>query len=215
MTMTSANKKIILLSVTAVLLILIVAAIAVIYLNEMNKDVVAVEINFLPEDSVIDIYNPAELVGAVDYVFVGNVDELIGTNYRPVAVIDGMGWSETIEDPFTNYTVTVLDNIKGDLVLNQQVSVLKDGGLSRDGKTLTLYVNDSLPEPGSIYVFYIYAQPDGKLLASGSQSTQKIQTTDVSDLSQIQADPVYLKAVNGFENQIVQNRTYYVGPIGN
>lgn len=136
---------------------------------------------------IIDVTNQRELVGSADYVFVGEVLKNEGVDYRnPVIVEDAPNEPYTITSPYTNYTVQILENIKGNLITDQSIPIAKDGGLSEDGSCYVLYEKDELPIEKEIYMFYAFAQQDGSLLLSGRNSNIKIngqkdsfQNTDI------------------------------------
>ncbi|MDR2945055.1 MAG: hypothetical protein LBU81_08295 [Methanosarcinales archaeon] len=76
----------------------------------------------------VDVSNPYELVGDADYVFAAKVDKMVGNTYNNPFVYS-----------HTNYMITVLDNIKGELVADESIPIEKSGGLGKDGKTITLH----------------------------------------------------------------------------
>ena len=92
---------------------------------------------------VVDETNLYEYVGAVDYVFVGTVEEIV-KNIVP----DEPGSSDA---DLSVYKIRVDENLKGELTENIECSRSKDTGL---------------PESGNQYIFLAYAQPDGSLTLS-------------------------------------------------
>ncbi|MDR2945078.1 MAG: hypothetical protein LBU81_08410 [Methanosarcinales archaeon] len=210
---TRFTKRKTLFSFVFIALMLGMAAAAVLYETAHNDSAEDGEprINRLHASYIIDVYNPAALVGDVDYVFAAKVDKMTGNTYKdPVMIEDAFG-KETIEvtSPHTNYMITVLDNIKGELVAGESIPVEKAGGLSKDGKTITLHENDSLPEVGKVYIFLAYTQPDGTLQISGPKSNIEIGSVDSLEADSafsIRESPEYLKMVDAYENQIVRER---------
>ena len=102
-----------------------------------------------------DETNMQEVVGFADYVFIGVVEKL---NKRD------------IDNEFPNeyYSVAVLENLKGSLITDSNIEVVKHGGYSENG-TLILYASDNLVgtglcEIGDEYIFIGFGQPDGSLL---------------------------------------------------
>jgi hypothetical protein len=87
-------------------------------------------------DSIVDFSDDRQLAGAVDNVFIGKVITQIATT-----IID--------EDPETQFSVEVLDNIKGSL--GSKVTVNQFGGLS--GDVMLLVGDDGLLKPGQTYLF--------------------------------------------------------------
>ncbi len=112
---------------------------------------------------VYNIHDPREAVGICDYVFVGKVISYDGVRYRHPT-------TESAGFPYTDYSVQVEDNIKGKLITNEPIHIVKEGGVTQDGKRIYIYENDEMPETGKKYVFLCYAQSDGSLLVSGPES---------------------------------------------
>ncbi|WP_338098682.1 hypothetical protein [Methanolapillus africanus] len=162
---------------------------------------------------VINVSDPKELAGSADYVFVGKVDKIAGTEYKfPVMIeVEENGKIKEVEvgDPYTNYYITVVENIKGELVQNQSIPVLKEGGITKDRKYYILPEDDFLPEEGKIYIFYAYAQPDGSLLITGPNSNVEIKTDSVKS-ENIEKTSEYQETLKAFENQKIQERERFV-----
>lgn len=144
--------------VTCVILISLIFSTFVI-INHFNNNAEPV-IERISGSCTIDVYNPKAVVGDVDYVFVGYVNEKNDTVYRFQK-----------DDPYTNYSVIILENIKGNLVKDEPISIQKYGGISKDGDCILLAEDDYLPEQGKIYIFTVRVQDDGCLLVSGPNSS--------------------------------------------
>lgn len=124
----------------------------------------------------IDVDDPATTVGDADYVFIGYVDSLEGTTYKHRVTLETADGSREVSSPYTDFQVTVIENIKGELVTDTSLPVQKSGGVSEDGSSLVLYEDDVLPEVGFTYVFLAYGQrDDGSLLVSGPNSSPAIE----------------------------------------
>lgn len=83
-----------------------------------------------------DVTDDRYLVGGSDNVFVGKVITQCGSKTR-------------YGNPQTQFTVDVIDNIKGDLT--GEVTVCQSGGYRND--ILTIVKGDKLLEPGKSYLF--------------------------------------------------------------
>lgn len=165
-------------------------------------------LNVLEASYIIDVYDPAARIGDADYAFVGRVDEMTGTSYKfPVMIEDETGFGKKeVTSPHTNYMITVLENIKGELVTNYSIPVEKAGGWSKDGKILTLHENDSLPEVGKYYVFTGYVQDDGTLQVSGPLSNIEITSVKITegDPEAVKESTEYQEAVTAFRNRKIR-----------
>ena len=127
-----------------------------------------------------------QVVGDADYVFTGTVQQKLDTEYEN---------SSMKNFPYTSFQVTVRENIKGELVTSSPIVLRKAGGLSKDGKEVILYDEDTMPEVGETYVFFAYAQSDGSLLVAGPVSN--VKTTTGSNNTEIK---------DAYQNQVVSNR---------
>ncbi len=168
--------------------------------NTSGEDV---PIQHLQPSFKVDVNDLNELVGDADYVFVGYIDELVGTVYKNPVIIETENGPKEVLDPYTEYSVTVIDNIKGSLKKDVPIPMQKTGGLSKDESMYLLYENDELPEVGEHYILVAHAQPDGSLLISGPNSSivLDIQSQGESVVSQGYQD--YKEA---YKNEIKTDR---------
>lgn len=205
-----ANKK---LAVPTIVIIAVVAAVFGGYflLNNNTRntditDITDIDISALPVYSlhgsfVYDIYNTKEAVGICDYVFIGKVVSYDGTQYRdPVPMMNEKGKMIEVGSPYTNYTVFVLKNIKGNLQTEEPISITKQGGIVQTNDRVFVFEDDELPIADNVYVFLCYAQADGSLLVSGPKSNILINVTDGRALDSTKEYQEYEKAV---ENEII------------
>lgn len=143
--------------------------------KSVSADDSVIPISRIQGTFVINVDDQRELAAFADYVFVGEVLKNEGYEYRnPVAMEDGNGNEIMRGSPYTNYTVKVLENIKGNLIMDKGIPIVKEGGLSEDGSCYEMFEDDELPVEKEIYIFYAYAQKDGSLLLSGPNSNIKI-----------------------------------------
>lgn len=123
----------------------------------------------------INVDNSKEVVGFADYVFVGFVEEMTGTDYKFPVTKETEDGPKELKSPYTNYSIKVLDNIKGNLKKDVSIPLQKSGGLSEDKSTYFLFEDDSLPQKGKVYVFTATAEQDGSLLVSGPNSNIEVK----------------------------------------
>lgn len=149
--------------------------------------------------SIINRDNPDELVGAVDYVFVAKVVSEDGNEYKfPVEVETADDGEKVVADPYTNYSIEVMKNIKGELVTDQVIPMQKDGGLFQDGSGYQIYEGDALPVVGGTYIFYAETMDDGSLIVCGPGSNERINVE-----KKILNSEVVLEAEDALDTQIV------------
>jgi len=126
--------------------------------------------------SIIDRKDRGQFVALADYVVVGRVDSYDGVTYRDVQEIETTSGKRVVGDPYSHYTITALENLKGDLVLGEPIPIQKSGGVDMSGRTVVAEEGDIFPQVGKIYVFLMFAQPDGEtLLVSGLNSNVAIE----------------------------------------
>ena len=105
--------------------------------------------------------NYQEMVGGHAYVFVGVVRSNDGTTAITKHIDKNDPTSGSYSDIYTNYTIEVIENIKGSLM--PEVEVVKRGGVSPSGDYIELYEGDSLPEVGEKYIFIAGVDSHGQL----------------------------------------------------
>ena len=134
-----------------------------------NKEI---EISEVMGCYTIDVHSYEALAGNADYVMIGKVVDELGVDYKwPVMKENEDGTQTELTKPYTKYSVEVIENLKGELSQEEPIIISKDGGITKDGKFCDLYESDTLPVEGNEYVFYVYAQEDGRNLVSGPNSS--------------------------------------------
>ena len=142
-------------------------------------------VEYLYADFAIDTNNPYEVVGFADYYFIATVDEVVGTSYRNEVTLETEdGGQRKVSTPYTEYSVDVLRNIKGTLPEDESILLTKVGGVSRDEKSVVVYENDMMLEPGKTYAMTACVQQNGTLLVSGPNSCEIVE----NDVNTIDSD---------------------------
>ncbi|MCP3745549.1 MULTISPECIES: hypothetical protein [Paenibacillus] len=165
----------------------------------------------------INVDNPKEVVGFADYVFVGFVEEMTGTDYKFPVTKETEDGPKELKSPYTNYSIKVLDNIKGNLKKDVSIPLQKSGGLSEDKSTYFLFEDDSLPQKGKVYVFTATAEQDGSLLVSGPNSNIEVKTdffsknsiqklSEESIANELAKTEEYKTYQDAYKNEIVKDR---------
>lgn len=154
--------------------------------------------NKLPVDSVMatfiyDISSLENVVGYADYVFVGKVKEYKQTNTDTLSEI-----------PETIYSVEVVENIKGNLSINNNIDLIKSGGLTKDYKHKVIFNKDILPKVNELYIFSTFALENKEIKAEGENSTIKLENSE-----DYKNDTKYLNFIEAYQNQIVFDRQRY------
>jgi len=151
----------------------------------------------------INVENVNEIVGDADYVFVAKVNSEVETIYKNPVTIETESGTREVSDPYTKYSITVIDNLKGKLKKNTDFEILKNGGITEDKKSVVLYEDDNLLEIGKYHILAGYAQPDGSLLVSGPNSSILLPASNKEEVVSSHEYKKYKKAV---ENEVKTER---------
>lgn len=175
-----------------VLLLTIASITKMLYINGvLSNNETAIEYNGIAVNTVscsydINVTDPTEIIGDADYYFVAKVKSVDGYDYKdPIEIENEDGTVTTFYDPYTKYTVEIIQNIKGTLTEKEEINIEKFGGLSYDGECYEIPEGDNLLEEGEKYLLAAYVQSDGSLLVSGENSSVKLTGTAFSQAMQI------------------------------
>ncbi len=189
---TKASKIILAVCVVAVLVIAV--AILLIVFKGNSKEDSTDNISYVEGSFIIDYDDLREVAGSNNYIFVGQVVNKGETEN-----------DEELPLPVTEFKIRVEENIKGELITDEDITVYKDGGISDVSGNLVLFEGDCMPEEGNRYVFYAFAQPDGTLLLSGPVSNVLIDSADAQEANASDVyseNQEYLAALDAYENEI-------------
>jgi len=186
-----------------------------------NNILIEYEISLtLPVDHAIlvklyDSNNLSTLVGYVDYVFLGRIESFERTNYDYSIDKDGNIIDSINPMPSSVFRVKVIENLKN--MLNDNVEVIRVGGLRKDGKSVVMIGETTLPEIGGIYFFYAIAQRDGTLVLTGEDIHADFDIeidkseSNVSFIKSIaQNTEKYNKVINAIKSEIIYDRPRYL-----
>ncbi|MDD2212992.1 MAG: hypothetical protein PHR21_00375 [Oscillospiraceae bacterium] len=193
------------------ILLLVVAGVGVQFLAGSKT----IPVDYLDTSYSINVTDPRALMGDADYCIVARVDKLLDTDYRWPSDLEG----KTVTSPYTQYEVTIVQSIKGELPEGTALDLYKAGGIAEDGSRYYLYEDDYLPAVGSTAVFFLYAQAaDGSLLASGQGSTRPYSSDTARQVTAIAGEiPAGLndeQLSDALTNQIVTDRERFVASPG-
>lgn len=141
---------------------------------------------------MVDVDNPEEIVGWGDYVFVAKVEAELRTEYTNLRENEN---GNVTGMPFTVYSITVIDNLKGKLKKNEPIEFFKHGGVNYDGKSISLLEGDQLLEAGKYYILVGAAESDGRLGQGMPHSAIELEAISEQE---IVSDKIY----NNFEKYV-------------
>ncbi len=153
----------------------------------------------MTSDTAVNLYDPREVVGVSDYVFVCRVIEM----HDYVHEKSGRDFPEVIyyyDMPFTECIVEIVKNIKGTLNEGAETSFYKVGGINHSKTAIYLDEDDIMPEVGKYYIFTGMAHPDGTMTGGGTNGT--IALEDGIDKNNLETSAIYQKYVDAYNNQI-------------
>ena len=106
---------------------------------------------------------PEIAVGASDYVFIAKINNILRTEYlNPVEIeINNEGDTIIMSDPYTIYSIDVVQNIKGELITSKSIELMQYGGLNENGESYSFLEGGSLLKEGEYYILLPDAIEDG------------------------------------------------------
>lgn len=135
--------------------------------SEQNINWSEIKVSFIQTSSpIFDLNDKAQYVGFSDYVFVGTVENVTyggkysGNKYYP----SGSVFSDDTSTPYTEYEVSVSQNIKGQLKTDSTVLVKKHAGINTKTNILSILPGDVMPVEGEEYIFLTRATESGDLV---------------------------------------------------
>ena len=152
---------------------------------------------------MVNVNNPAEVVGWGDYVFVARVDSELRTEYTNLRQNED---GTITGKPYTVYSITVLKNLKGNLRENESIEFFKHGGVNYDGRSISLLEGDQLLESGKCYILIAAAESDGRLGQGMPNSAIELNASQIDTYSMDAEYAVYSEYV---QNEVTCERTRY------
>lgn len=153
---------------------------------------------------MVNVDNPEEIVSWGDYVFVAKVESELRTEYTDIYENDN---GSITGKPYTVYSITVIDNIKGKLKKNVEIEFFKHGGVNYDGKSISLLDGDKLLECGKYYILVAAAESDGRL---GQGIPNAAIELDAEDKHDIVSNAEYKKFKKYVKNEVKFERKRFV-----
>ena len=161
----------------------------------------------LKEIEAVWLFSPADkakLVYYYDYVFIAKIDELVGTSYSNVRKSEG---GKINADPHTNYKITNLYNIKGNLKTNVSVPFSVYGGVDHTQRFVSAFDN-SFIEVGGLYLIIAGAEENGEINAFGPNTVLPLTRggePDISLLSTASIEEVYGDVIDIYKEAVAKN----------
>ncbi len=113
----------------------------------------------------LDTSTPGKAYGASRYVFIAKVNSILKTEYiNPVEIETGISKNKTVYDPVTVYSISVIENLKGELITSEAIELKQYGGISKDKKSYSFVEGGSLLNVNEYYMFLTGAEENGGIL---------------------------------------------------
>lgn len=163
------NKKILIL---IIIICIIIASISVVIFNINKPKEIFEDYNekygHLPRSEgcsfyVLNMSNIENVVDAYPYVFIAKVNKIIGTDYRnPIEreITPDGSVTETIYEPYTLYDISVIENIKGEIIKNKSITIEQSGGVSQNHDYIVFDGNEEFLRENYYYILLPYSPTD-------------------------------------------------------
>lgn len=152
---------------------------------------------------IVDVNKPAEVVGWGDYVFVAKINKEIRTEYSNLRKNE----NETVTGkPHTVYDITIVDNLKGNLIKNESIEFIKHGGVNYDGASISLLEGDQLLESGKYYILIAASDTNGKLAQGIANASIEL---DISNAEELTTNEIYQAYQKYVETEVQFERVRY------
>lgn len=135
-------KKNILVIILVIILTLELGVISLNYFSSKKLENLPIEI--IQGSMVYDMTTPEKAIGAVDNVFVGKIVARKDTIY------------DENDIPTTIYEVEVKENIKGNLITNNNIELYQIGGINKNNTSYTFYENTNYLEENEEYIILAF-----------------------------------------------------------
>ncbi len=157
-------------------------------------------------DWVYNINDKRKVAGFHDYIFVGEVKKVIGTGYSDVDFSDGL---RMFSQPYTQYEIRVIENLKGELITDEDIPLTKHDGAYLFGKRVSMMEGDNLPGVGECYIFICSADEKGELNIGSFSSFCDIYLCKAEDYTGNEAlIEIYRDAVENMDERVRFGETY-------
>lgn len=212
------NKKLLLF---IIILIVIITLTIILIINNITstsstKNYMEKYANLPRNDILIDyLLNLADTEIAADvhpYIFIGKVNTMLRTEYRDPTKIELLPFgfpTKTIYHPYTIYDITVVQNLKGELATNTNITIEQKGGVDKNKKSVSFPGNSDFLKENCYYIFLATASSDTNelYLSSGFNIVELGTLSDnnikeqVFDIAQIEDFNVIDKLYNEKNNE--------------
>ena len=162
-------------------------------------------IYYMDVSYVIDIENPREVVGFGDCVFIAQVNEKTETIHKNIKWINFKRTSM----PYTVYSITVIENLKGNIKKNTPIDIEKFGGINIGNDSISLPEGDTLLEEGAYYIFIVGSDQEGNLVLSAPTNAIKLNVEGENEIMYSEEYKDYMKYCEeeiNFERQRFKSR---------
>ncbi len=151
-----------------------------------------------------DTSTPEKAIGISDYVFIAKVNKIARTEYKnSIETETGLNEKTKTTIPYTIYNISVIKNIKGELITSEPIEFMQYGGLSEDGKSYILMEESSLLKTGDYYIIMGNTfEKDGENVEV-AEPTRVISLGNESDFSQKDSLNTITKYEQAYKNEIV------------
>ena len=166
--------------------------------------------NGLPVELVVvehlyDTSTKEKAIGLSDYTFVGKINKHLRTEH--IEIINDDKSKEYI--PHSVYSVTVLKNIKGKLITEENIEVAFIGGLRKDEKYFYQVNGLMLPKEGAYYILLpVIHYENGQLTIESKDQRVRLD----GEYKEKEKNEVVESYINAYKYQIIPDEGTYMEP---
>lgn len=171
----------------------------------ITKELSSYDVKPIEASWIFDPSDEAKMVYFYDCVFIARVDEIVGTTYRNVEKLNS---GKINADPYTNYKITNLYNIKGDTVTGMSIPFAVFGGVDYKQKYVSFIADTSFIEVGKTYLIVARIEENGELSAFGPNTVIPLSDGKEADVSVLNASDIakkYKSVIDKYEKAIEKN----------
>lgn len=158
-------KKKIIVFIVCLVVMAVCAGLGIKLLNNKPTDAYDKVVFMEPDFPIFDLNDKEQYVGFSDYVFVGRVEKVTyGGNHTDKYYPASNPSKDKTALPYTDYEISVLQNIKGQFKTNEVINVKKHAGINSKTNSLSIIHGDVMPVENEEYIFLTKATEDGNLV---------------------------------------------------
>lgn len=178
-----------------------------------DEDYKNLPISYSAASYAYDTSTPEKAMGIADYAFIAKINGVLRTEYRHPSTVYRNGEGQVVYDPYTVYSVEVIDNIKGEVIKTKNLEVVQHGGITSDGSQIVLMEGMELLKVGEYYILLPYTASDGRLGISSTTSIVNLGVPSESEVSTLKNIDSIKRTASSLSTSSIEDRKVGGNPI--